>query len=477
MPGSYVEPATLPRKSLKRGLAVWLVGVLSALLLVDAWYSYRDALAAANQAYDRSLSASLKGIAERIYATESEVVVDIPYSALELFEAGSSDRVFYGVSYEGGEQITGYEGLPLPPKLQPNVAVFYDGVYNGQALRLGAMLKPLYRTEFPRPVIVILGETTNSRHEVVQSLFFGEIGRKALLVVVALGVALLATRQAFKPIERLGGAIRGRPDDDLTPIAADEVPREVAPLVYAINQHMGRINKMVEARRRFIADAAHQLRTPLAVLNTQAEYALRQHDEVTMRPAVEAFHRSLGGAIRLTNQLLSLSRAEPVNGLAMAPQPVDVAAQARDMVVELLPLAARKHIDLGVDGVAGETGEMATVSGQAVLLRELIANLIDNAIRYTPEGGLVTVGVARAVDEAGAASVILTVTDNGPGIPPAERERVFLRFFRLDGSDHTGSGLGLSIVREIVLGHGGEITLDDGSDGRGLRVTVRLPAA
>lgn len=476
MSASYDEPATLPRKSLKRGLVVWLVGVLSALLVVDAWYSYRDALAAANQAYDRSLSASLKGIAERIYATESEVVVDIPYSALELFEAGSSDRVFYGVSYEGGEQITGYEGLPMPPALQPNVAVFYDGVYNGQALRLGAMLKPLYRAEFPRPVIVILGETTNSRHEVVQSLFFGEVGRKALLVVVALGVALLATRQAFKPIERLGGAIRSRPDDDLTPFAADEVPREVAPLVHAINQHMGRINNMVEARRRFIADAAHQLRTPLAVLNTQAEYALRQHDEATMRPAVDAFHRSLGGAIRLTNQLLSLSRAEPVNGLAMVPQPVDLAALARDMVVELLPLAARKHIDLGVDGVAGEGGEMATVSGQAVLLRELIANLIDNAIRYTPEGGLVTVGVARATDEADVARVILTVTDNGPGIPLAERERVFLRFFRLDGSDHTGSGLGLSIVREIVLGHAGEISLGDAPDGPGLRVTVRLPA-
>jgi two-component system sensor histidine kinase TctE len=474
MLGGDNETASLPRKSLKRGLAVWLVGVLSALLLVDAWFSYRDALAAANQAYDRSLSASLKGIAERIYATESEVVVDIPYSALELFEAGSSDRVFYSVAYEGGESITGYDGLPLPATLQPNVAVFYDGVYKGQALRLGAMLKPLYRTEFPRPVIVVLGETTNSRHEVVQSLFFGEVGRKALLIVVALAVALLATRWAVKPIERLGGAIRSRQEDDLAPIEVDEVPREVAPLVYAINQHMGRINKMVEARRRFIADAAHQLRTPLAVLNTQAEYALRQHDEAAMRPAVEAFHKSLGSAIRLTNQLLSLSRAEPVNGLAISPQPVDLAALASDMVVELLPLAARKHIDLGVEGRAGGSG--AVVSGQAVLLREMIANLIDNAIRYTPEGGLVTVGVARK-EIGGAAFVVLTVSDNGPGIPEAERERVFLRFFRLDAGDHQGSGLGLSIVREIVHGHAGEIALGDGPEGRGLRVEVRLPAA
>lgn len=457
----------LPARSLKRGLAVWLVGVLSALLLVDAWYSYRDALAAANQAYDRSLSASLKGIAERIYATDSEIVVDIPYSALELFEAGSSDRVFYSVGHPGDDVITGYDALPPPGSLKPNVAVFYDGVYKGQALRLGAMLKPLYRTEFPRPVLVILGETTNSRQEVVQSLFFGEVGRKALLVVVALAVALLATRQAVKPVERLGQAIRNRPDDDLTPIADETLPREVVPLVDAINLHMDRIERMVEARRRFIADAAHQLRTPLAVLNTQAEYALRQGEVAEMRPAVEAFHHSLGSAIRLTNQLLSLSRAEPVNGLNAAPQRVDLAAIARDMVIDLLPLAARKQIDLGYEGEGGET---ALVSGQPILLREMVANLIDNALRYTPDGGQVTVAVERR-----AAWVGLAVRDNGPGIPEAQRDKVFLRFFRLETGDTLGSGLGLSIVREIVLAHGGEISLGDVAGG-GLRVSVRLPA-
>ena len=454
------------RPSLKRGLTVWLIGVLSALLVVDAWFSYRDALAAANQAYDRSLSASLKGIAERIYATESEVVVDIPYSALELFEVGSSDRVFYSVGHPGEPVITGYDDLPVPANLKPNVAVFFDGTYKGQALRLGAMLKPLYRTEFPKPVLVVLGETTNSRQEVVTSLFVGEIGRKALLVVVALAVALLATRQAVKPLERLGGAIHARPEDDLTPIAASELPHEVAPLVYAINQHMGRISKMVEARRRFIADAAHQLRTPLAVLNTQAEYALRQTEINEMRPAVAAFHKSLSSAIRLTNQLLVLSRAEPVNGLAQLPKPVDLAALASEMVLELLPLAARRQIDLGLDTVPGTR---VMVSGHFVLLREMIANLIDNAIRYTPEGGEVTVRVEQLDGHA-----VLTVTDNGPGIPEDERERVFMRFYRLDASDYEGSGLGLAIVREIVHGHTGEIELADSPGGCGLRVSVRL---
>lgn len=462
---------TAPHRSLKRGLALWLVGVLTALLGVDAWFSYRDALAAANQAYDRSLSASLKGIAERIYATDQEVVVDIPYSALELFEAGSSDRVFYSVGHPGNEVITGYDGLPVPTRLTPNQAVFYDGVYKGQALRLGAMLKPLYRTEFPKPVVVILGETTHSRQDVVQTLFLGEIGRKAVLVVVALGVALLATRQAVKPIERLGTAIRKRPEDDLTPIEAGEVPGEVVPLVDAINLHMDRIARMVEARRRFITDAAHQLRTPLAVLNTQAEYALRQTGAAEMRPAVEAFHQSLGSAIRLTNQLLSLSRAESANGLLFAHQPVDLSPVARDLVVELLPLAARRHIDLGFEGEGS-----ARVEGHPLLLREMIANLVDNALRYIPEGGTVTVALGHhPAGGDGTDQVSLRVTDDGPGIPEAQRGNVFLRFFRLDTRNHHGSGLGLAIVREIVLAHGGEIALGDGPGGRGLEVEIRLP--
>ena len=458
-------------QGLKRRLAIWLFGVLSALLVVDAWFSYSDALGAANQAYDRSLSASVKGIAERVFATESEVVIDIPYSALELFEAGSSDRVFYSVGVPGEAVITGYDGLPLPARIEPNVPVFYDGIYKGQSLRLGAMLKPLYRKEFPKPVIVVIGETANTRQEVVRHLFLREVARKALLIVVALAVALFATMIAVQPIDNLGAAIRARPDDDLTPVDAVDVPHEVKPLVDAINLHMERISAMLEARRRFITDAAHQLRTPLAVLNTQAEYALRQQEAADMRPAIEALHHSLGSAIRLTNQLLSLSRAEPINGLMLTRQPVDIAAIARDMVVELLPLAGRKGIDLGFEGA----GLAVMVSGHPVLLREMIANLVDNALRYTPDHGVVTVAVD--VPAATASRVRVRVIDNGPGIPANFREQVFLRFFRLDGGDHTGSGLGLSIVREIVLGHGGEIALEDAVPGPGLVVVVSLPLA
>ncbi|KAB2964076.1 sensor histidine kinase [Zoogloea sp.] len=459
--------------SLKRHQILWLVGVLSVLLAVDAWFSYGDAQRAANHAYDRSLSASVRGIAERVYATESEVVVDVPYSALELFEAGSADRIYYAVQHQGGALITGYESLPLPAAADFNKAVFYDGVYKGQVLRLGAIVKPLYRPEFPKPVVIVVAETTHARQDVVNQLFLWEFARKGLVIAVALVVVLVATIVAVKPIDRLGATLLARPEDDLTPLDGRDVPAEIKPLVDATNHHLARIGKMLEARRRFITDAAHQLRTPLAVLNTQAEYALRQDDPGEMRAAVDALHSSLGQAIRLANQLLSLSRAEPINGLMVHPQPVDLGATAREVVIDLLPLAGRKAIDLGMEG----SESPLVVDGQPLLLREMISNLVDNALRYTPPGGIVTVEVDAPAEMPGSAR--LRVTDNGPGVPPASRNEVFLRFFRLPGSDHTGSGLGLSIVREIVLGHHGEIRLVDGQGagpGRpGLTVEIRLP--
>ena len=464
--------------SLKRRQTFWLVGVLSLLLIVDAWFSYGDAQQAANQAYDRSLSASVRGIAERVYATESEVVVDVPYSALELFESGSADRIYYSVQILGGDIITGYDGLPPTPASDHNKAIFYDGSYRGESVRIGALVKPLYRPEFPKPVMIVVAETTNARQEVVAHLFYREFARKELVIAVALTVVLLATIFAVKPIDRLGQTIRARHEDDLTPLDGRDVPAEVLPLVGAINHHLDRIGRMLEARRRFITDAAHQLRTPLAVLNTQAEYALRQDDAGEMRHAVEALHHSLGQATRLANQLLSLSRAEPINGLMLKQEDVDLAAVARDVVIDLLVLAAKHDIDLGIEG----GNSPVIVRGQPLLLREMISNLVDNALRYTPAGGVVTVQVDVQADGGDAPPrARLRVVDDGPGIPPDSRSAVFLRFYRLPGSDHTGSGLGLSIVKEIVLGHHGDIELDDARPGTaerpGLAVTVRLPLA
>ncbi|HET6718430.1 MAG TPA: ATP-binding protein, partial [Rhodocyclaceae bacterium] len=277
---------------------------------------------------------------------------------------------------------------------------------------------------------------------------------------------------AFRPLIALRDAIRARQPDDLTPVPINRVAAEVMPLIDAVNHHTTRLTDMLAARKRFLADAAHQIRTPLAVLGTQAEYGLRQDDPAEMRRTLQGLVKSIGNAQRLANQMLALSRAEAVNGLIQEKAPVDVAALAHEAASELGLLAVKKGIDLAY--VAPKSPAM--VDGNGPMLQEMIANLIDNAIRYTPAGGHVELAVASAAD-----AVVITVADDGPGIPAGERELVFHRFYRILGQGDThGSGLGLAIVREICLAHGGRIELGDGrarDGGHGLQAKITLPVA
>ena len=456
------------QRSLQRSFLIWILTVFVAWLLIDAWLGYQDALRAANQAFDRSLSVSVKGIAERISVENKALTVDIPYSSFEFFEAGSNERIFYRIGLPNAPMLTGYEDLPQPTQAVPlNTLIFYDGTYKGAPVRLAALSHPLYHDDFPDPVQVIFAETIHSRQGLWISLFLRQMGRQLILLISLLVLALWSMRRVFRPLETLGAHLGKRAEDDLTPLETDDIPLEVLPLVDAINAHMRRIERMLLARRRFITDAAHQLRTPLAVLSTQAEYALRQHQVEEIRPAVKALQQSLGGAIRLTNQMLSLSRAEPVNGLAEQYQTLDIRLLAQEVVLSLWPLAEQKQIDLGI---TDETVS-AWVHGNSLLLREMLTNLIDNALRYTPSGG----GVTVSIQTSQAKEIHLQIWDTGPGIPKAERERVFLRFFRLNPQDSFGSGLGLAIVREIVLAHGGRIHLEDAPVGTGLNVFIFLP--
>ena len=253
----------------------------------------------------------------------------------------------------------------------------------------------------------------------------------------------------------------------LLQVADSDVPSEIAPLVEAINHHMQRLSAMLAARRRFLADAAHQIRTPLAVLTTQAEYGLRQTDPEEMLETFASLLRSTRAARRLANQMLTLSHAEAVNGVIGERAPFDLAGLVKEVAMELAPLALKRNIDLAYEGI----GHALTLEGNAPMLREMVSNLIDNAIRYSPPDSAVTVAVAAFDDQA-----VVSVCDQGPGIPAAERERVFHRFYRILGpGDSEGSGLGLAIVREIALAHGGQVSLRDGDGGRGLCVEVELP--
>jgi two-component system sensor histidine kinase TctE len=243
-------------------------------------------------------------------------------------------------------------------------------------------------------------------------------------------------------------------------------PGEVRSLVGSMNQLLSRLSDALAAQQRFIADAAHQLRTPLAGLRTQTELALRQEDAEEVHRTLRQIDTATARTTHMVNQLLSLARAEPGANRLYAPQPLDLGALARLTTTEWVPRAIERNIDLGFECKA----DAAMIEGDAILLKELLGNLLDNAIRYTPAGGQVTVEVTAKPN-----TCVLSVEDNGPGIPAEERERVFERFHRLLGNGADGCGLGLAIVREIALGHGATIELADGAGGKGTRIVLEFP--
>jgi two-component system, OmpR family, sensor histidine kinase TctE len=458
--------------SLRRRVVAWLAPPLVLTVGINAVLTYQGALEAANRAYDRSLTASVKAIAERIHSLAGDIAVDLPSAAFEIFGNGGQERVFYVVLTPGGEVLTGYADLPAPTELPPpDTVVIRDASYNGEPVRLATLRKRLYDPALQGgdAVTIQFAETTLSRTDLARELFYDSLRRQLLLVAIGAAMLLLAVGSAFRPLLELREAIRLRREEDLTPIPGNDVPSEVRPLIDAINHHMVRLTAMLEARRRFLADAAHQIRTPLAVLTTQAEYGQRLEDPQEVRRTFAGLLATIRSTRRMANQMLTLSQAEPANGLIQERAPVELVALVREVALELAPLALQKRIDL-----AFEDPEVAlTLDGNGPMLREMVANLVDNAIRYTPAGGHVTVAVGIWKGES-----VLTVCDDGPGIPEAEREKVFQRFYRILGQGSSqGSGLGLPIVREICLAHGGRIRLGAGEGGRGLRVDVELPAA
>ena len=317
-------------------------------------------------------------------------------------------------------------------------------------------------------VTVLFAETTEARTQMALRLFFDSLRWQILLIVAAMVVLMVLLSSSLRPLLELSEAVRRRRPDDLTPVPVSDVPSEARPLIDAINNHLARLVHMLQARRRFLADAAHQIRTPLAVLGTQADYGVRQLDPEEMRRTFAGMQASIRGTRHLANQMLTLARAEQAEHLLQDRQTLDFAELVREVAGDFALLAVHKGIDLAFD----DGGRAARLSGNATMLRAAVSNLIDNALRYTPAGGHVTLALRKD-----AGQLRLTVCDDGPGIAPEEREAVFKRFYRVLGNrDSEGSGLGLCIVREIVLAHGGAVQLSDAPGGHGLCVDLALPA-
>jgi len=382
------------------------------------------------------------------------VVMDFKGATLDQY-----DKVDYVVRGAGGERIAGDAALAPPVRGGTAATTFYDSELDGAPVRVVQL-----RTDGATPITVEVAETRVKRHALANEIMIGVILPQLLLIVIA-GIVLWAgVARGLAPLSNLKHAVAARSHVDLSPVHVAGVPGEVQPLLSAINDLMARLDEILRYQRRFIADAAHQLRTPVAGLKAHIELALREEDPAQARQSIAHLYTGVERMSRLVAQLLSLARNEPTTVKQLQLAPLDLSRLAFDATTEWVPQAYRKNIDLGFEGVEPHV----TVRGDATRLTELINNLLDNAIRYTRTGGRVTVRVA--IDPPR-----LSVSDDGPVIPVEERQRVFERFHRLLGADADGSGLGLAIVQEIAKLHDAKITLAEDADGLGNTFTVTFP--
>ena len=460
--------------SLRRYLLVGILVPVVLFIALDTFSLYRQTLAAVTTAYDRTLLASAKSIGEHIDAQGHDEMAKlsavVPYSALEAFEADNRSRMVYRISQVDGRVVDGFADLRMwrgtIPQRGPYAALvdFYDDTFRGDPVRVAVLLQPVASEQGRAMAVVQVAETLELRRALARQILVDTLWRQALLVGVIALVVLLVVQRATRPVRELSATLQARSDGDLTPLPANQAPRELLPLLEATNSIMSRLHYLLEHQKRFVRDAAHQLRTPLAVLKVQVQSARR--GDVEPQQALREINDTVNQATVLANQMLSLAKVAQLREQPV-PMAVDWALVLREVALDLAPLIADKELDFDIDT------QSAPMQTHDWMLRELSRNLLHNAICHTPAGGRLSV---RLLCDARFAALV--VSDSGPGISEELRNRLFQPFSA--GQTRSGSGLGLAICHEIVLALGGDIQLDNRIEHgqlQGLDATARLPLA
>lgn len=455
---------TLPGSGSLRGRLLWRLGCMLAVLPVlgsiAAYWSARDA---ADIAYDRTLLASARDIASSLYATDGALRAQIPYAALDSFAYDNAGAVFHQVRGPDGKLISGYEDLPAPPAgtprthMYPALARFYDAPYRGSEVRVVSLLQPISHPQTHGMAEIRVAETHGARDRLARDLLGDTLIHLALSSIAALLMVWYAVSAGLRPLDRLRTAVEERRPDDLRPLPAVPVQRELRPLVDALNHFTARLRGLFLRQQEFIADASHELRTPLAALKARLELGLRERDPQAWREALVDASRCTDKLANLAGHLLSHARIE-AGARAITEgggESVALSRLARELCLTLAPLAHSRGIELALEAKPG-----INVIGDPILLHELLNNLVGNALAHAQSSVIV-----RAVEPAR-----IEVEDDGPGIPQEERERVFERFYH---RSEQGTGLGLSIVGKICLAHQAEIELAEGMLG-GLLVIIHF---
>ncbi|MEO3689981.1 sensor histidine kinase [Roseateles paludis] len=474
----------------------WMLAPLLLIWPISVALTWLVAQGIASRPYDRELGEVARGLALQSAATTPSARTKTRYAlapeAAALLRADASDTIYYQVLGLRGELLAGDAKLPVPTDDAPPVPWelhFRDDEVGIDAVRIAYLwFAPEGAAKGSPLMLVQVAETDGKRAQLTNDIIKGVILPQFVILPLAVLLVWLALARGIAPLNELQHRIRSRESNDLSPIDEARVPDEVAPLVRAINDLLARLDSSISRQKHFLADAAHQLKTPLAGLRTQAEFIQREIDAGRSSP--EDLKRSLQQIARASergahtvNQLLSMARAEDAEQ-ALNREPVNLADVAVETVRDFVPRALERRLDLGYEGVQPDAARLR-VHGLPVLLGELVRNLVDNALLYTPAGGTVTV---RVTEDPFGQVVVLQVEDSGPGIPPAERDKVFQPFYRALGTGVEGSGLGLAIVQEIVQQHEASLVLDDtrvrrvaggelaDGQGPGARFTIRFQA-
>ena len=470
--------ATQGGQSLARKLLLWVLLPQIVLWLAGGVAAYRFASGYVSEAIDASLLQASRALARQLKPIGNGLLIDFPKAAQDVLEADPADRIYYMVSQPPGRFILGNQALPAPrleheamPRL--GQAYFYDGLMPaagaGQRVRIVALYLSLGDAVDgeSQQLLVQVARSSTNREALAQTILFDMLLPLSSLILLMTLIVWLGIRAGLAPLTRLRQQVEGRAPADLAPLQLAAAPRELLSLAGAINTLLGEVHRSVEAQKRFIGDAAHQLRTPLAGLKSQTELALQSASDPELRARLVRVHESATRSAHLVTQLLSLARAEPGAAQPADSQRLDLLALAQRVTAAMVPRALRGRQDLGMEEGPADP---VWVAGNALLLDEAVTNLIDNALRYAGQGASVTVAV-----RTGSGQAWLSVEDSGPGLSETDRERVFDRFVRATDLG-SGCGLGLAIVREIVERHGGRVCLEP-VDPHGLRAMVSLPLA
>lgn len=451
-------------------LRLRLAGTLGVVFLIGMVALYAAALSyaklAADKSYDRLLGGSALSIAETLSILDGKVQVDIPYASLDMLSAAPDDRVFYRVVGPDRKTVTGYADLPDAPQRgraqsgSDPAGQFYDARYRGEDIRIVSLAREIAQPGTTGWVYVQVGQTRRARDALTRDLVFGSLAPILLMTIVALGVVWFGVTFALRPLDKLSSELANRQPEDLNPVVTP-VPAEIAPVADSINGFMSRLHDNIDTLRSFIGDAAHQLRTPLAVIQAQAQVA-EDGDAAEMRGSLVAIRRNAAKLTRLVNQMLSDATVQHRSDVRVFAE-FDLLATVQQSVREAVPMAEDSDVRL-TSPLA-----VAPMVGDRLMMGEVVKNLIQNALTHgRSEHGEVSLKLVETAD-----GYLLSVADRGKGIREEDREQVFERFARRN-NEEPGAGLGLAIVRRAVESHHGTIVLSD-REGGGLLVEIALP--